>query len=249
MKYLEAFSEKRIFDYNYVLELTKTRTLADQTIQNYLKKKYIKRVKKNLYVTMSFETGGVIPSKYEIASNITSNSYVSYHSAFEYYGFSNQVYNEVSISSLTKFKDFNFDNFQYHYVYSTSDQFIEELKGVRVSTIAKTIVDTIDSIKSYDDMEELIYNLSSLPAIKGLDILEYLLIVNKRVLFSKVGLILSYFKDGILITDELLNDIKKSGIKSVKYFSKEKHRLQKYYKEWKLHCYNLEKIIKGDSNA
>ncbi len=249
MKYLESFSEKRIFDYNFVFELTKTRSLADETIQNYLKKEYIERVKKNLYVTMSLETGGVIPSKFEIGSNITNNSCISLHSAFEYYGFSNQVYNEVSVSSLTKFKDFNFENNRYHYVYSTSNRFIEDVNGVKVSTIAKTIVDTIDSIKSYDDMEELIYNLSSLPAINGLDVIEYLLFVNKKVLFNKVGLILSYFNDGLLITDKLLNQMEKSGTKSVKYFSKEKHRLKKYYKEWNLYCYDLEKIIKEDSNV
>lgn len=243
MKYLAILSEKRIFNYNFVLEITKTRTLADETIQNYLKKGFIKRVKKNLYVTVSLENSGVIPTKYEIASNVTSSSYVSLHSAFEYYGFTNQVYTEVTVSSLERFKDFTFENNQYHYVYCRSDSFIESISGVRVSSLAKTIVDTIDNVKSYDDLEEVLFNISSLPVIDGLQILEYLMILDKKILFNKVGLILSFYKEQFMIDDLLLIRIKNSGIKSVKYFTKEKYRLKKYYKEWDLYCYDLDNIV------
>ncbi len=243
MKYLKVFSEKRIFNYDFILQLTKSRSLADETIQNYLKKGYIKRVKKNLYVTISLENGGVIPNKFEIASNITETSFISHHSAFEYYGFGNQVYNEVSVTSLKKFKDFIFESNEYRYLYSTSNEFVDEVNGIRVSTIAKTIVETIDYIKTYDDMEEVIHNLSSLPAINGLLVMEYLLFIDKKILFNKVGLILSYFVDDLLVTNSLLERMKNLGIKSVKYFSKEKYRLKKYYKEWNLYCYDLGKII------
>ena len=47
MKYLEQLSEKRIFNHAFMLSITKSRTLADEIIQNYLKKGYIKRIKKN----------------------------------------------------------------------------------------------------------------------------------------------------------------------------------------------------------
>jgi predicted transcriptional regulator of viral defense system len=249
MKYLEILSSKRVFDYNYVLSITKTRTLADKTIQNYLKKGYIKRVKKNLYATMSLETKGVIPNKFEIASNITKTSYISHQSAFEFYGFSNQVSNEIRVSSLTKFKDFDFENNMYHYIYTKSDKYVDIIKGVKVSSVCKTIVDTIDSIKSYDDLEELIHNLSVLNLIRGNSILDYLKYVNKKILYNKVGLILFYYVDGVLLTEGHLNQMKNNGLKIIKDFNKEKHRLNKYYKEWRLHCYDLDKLIMEDRNV
>lgn len=249
MKYLELLSEKRVFDHSYVMEITKSRSLADMTIQQYLKKGYIKRVKKNLYVTISLETSGVIPTKFEIASNVTPSSFVSYYSAFDFYGFSNQVYNEITVSSLEQFRDFTFQYNDYHYKYIKNIEFVDMVNGVRVSTIAKTIVDCIDDIKSYDDMEEVIQNLSALPIINGLLVMEYLLFVNKKILFNKVGLLLSFYKDGFNVTEQLLIRMKNLGIKNVKYFTNEKHRLKKYYKEWNLYCYNIDKLIMGDEDV
>jgi hypothetical protein len=52
----------------------------------------------------------------------------------------------------------------------------------------------------------------------------------------------------ILVDDSILNQMKTRGIKGVKYFTNEKHRLNKYYKEWNLYCYNLDKLIKGDED-
>lgn len=153
-------------------------------MQNYLKKGYIKRVK-NLYVAISFETNGVIPSKYEIASKITKSSYVSLHSAFEYYGYNNQVYNDVITASIERFYDFTFEYNYYRYKNISNDKYVDTINGVRVSTLPKTIVDCIDDIKSYDDMEEVINNLSMLPVIDGLKIIEYLLFVNKRFFLIK----------------------------------------------------------------
>ena len=243
MKYMAIFSEKRVFDFSFVIGITNSKNLARETLQNYLKKGYIKRVKKNLYVTMSFETTGVIPSKYEIASKITKSSYVSHHSAFDYYGYNNQVYNDVVTASIQRFYDFTFEYNDYRYKNVSNDKYVDTINGVRVSTLPKTIVDCIDDIKSYDDMEEVIYNLSALPVINGLQIMEYLLFVNKKILFNKVGLVLSHFNDGFMVDDSILNRMKTLGTKSVKYFTNEKHRLNKYYKEWNLYCYNLDKLI------
>jgi predicted transcriptional regulator of viral defense system len=248
MKYIETFSEKRVFDFSFVVQLTKSKNLARETLRNYIKKGYIKRVKKNLYVTMSFETSGVIPSKYEIASKITRSSYVSHHSAFEYYGYNNQVYHDVITASMERFRDFTFEYTEYKYKNVSNDKYVDENLGVRVSTLPKTIVDCIDDVKSYDDMEELIYNLSALPIINGAEIMDYLLFVDKKILFNKVGLILSHFNDGYLVDDSILNRMKALGIKGVKYFTNEKHRLNKYYKEWNLYCYNLDKLIVEDGD-
>ena len=51
--------------------------------------------------------------------------------------------------------------------------------------------------------------------------MEYLLFLDKKILFNKVGLILSYFVDDLLVTNSLLERMKSLGIKGVKYFTKE----------------------------
>ena len=242
MKYLEQFSLKRVFDFSYIVDITGNIDLASGIVQNYLSKDYIKRVKKNLYVATSLESGGSIPSKFEVASNITNSSFVSHHSAFEFYGYYNQVYNEVYISSIEQFRPFIFEHNKYACKRVKDIDFVNTVNGVRVSTIEKTIVDSIDSIKSFDDFEELLEVLSMMPLIDGSKILDYLKHVNKRILFSKVGLTLSFFKDGYNIEEDHLDEMKKNGVKNASYFTSEKYRLNKYYNDWKIHCYDISKI-------
>lgn len=242
MKYLEEFSLKRIFDFSYVVELTGNIDLASGIIQNYLEKGYIKRVKRNLYVTISLENGGAIPSKFEIASNITKSSFISHHSAFEYYGYQNQVYNEVLVSSQQQFRSFHFEHNEYVCKRVQDLNFVKSKNKVKVSTLEKTIVDSIDNVKTFDDFEELFEVLSMIPLIDGKKILTYLKYVNKRILFSKTGLLLSFFKDNYNITKDQLMEMKKYGVNKASYFTSEKHRLNKYYNEWKIHSYDISKL-------
>lgn len=243
MKYMETFSRKRIFDFSYVIDITGSRNLASETVQNYLRKGYIRRIKRNLYATKSFENGGVIPTKYEIASSITNSSFVSYGSALAFYGYYNQVSNEITVCSLEAFRDFSFDYINYHFRFTQNDRFVDDINGVRVSSLEKAIVDCIGDIKSYDDMEELLEALSMINIINGNKILDYLKYVNRAILYSKVGLILSFFEDGVFITKEILDIMKASGITKTRDFTREKHRLKKYYKKWKLHCYDINDFI------
>ena len=65
----------------------------------YQKKDYIERVKRDLYVAISLETQQPIANRYVIASHISNDAAVSYHSAFEFYGYSNQVFYETQVTS------------------------------------------------------------------------------------------------------------------------------------------------------
>ena len=62
----------------------------------------------------------------------------------------------------------------------------------------KTIVDSIDNIKSFDDFEALLEILSMVPLIDGNKILDYLKKLINEYYFSKTGLILSFLKMDIM---------------------------------------------------
>lgn len=73
--------------YSNLKKITNNENTAKKTIQNYFKKRYIKQIKHNLYGVVSFETNECLADKFLIASNITSTSFISHHSAFEFYGY------------------------------------------------------------------------------------------------------------------------------------------------------------------
>ena len=246
---MEFFSKKRIFTYNELYEfieqkdnIKKTKanisSLTKNILTQYMEKEYIVRIKKNLYCAISFETRDIIPSKYEIASEITKKSFVGLHSAMEYYGYSNQVYNEAIVYSYKyKFNDFEFEGNTYRYKSSWTDEFIIEDKNVFVTSLERTIVDLIDTLKSYDDYEELRNYLDLVPAIKGDNILEILKSRDKQVLYNKVGYIIKDYIDQYLLTEDHLNELKKHITKSRKYIINEPSRLNDYNKEWHLYIF------------
>lgn len=249
MKYLKKLSEMRIFNHEDLTELTGDVNLTNGIIRNYINKKYITRITRDMYAVISLETNGIIPSKYEIASNITKSSFVSHHSAFEFYGYYNQVYNQIIVSSLTRFQNFQHQEISYEYKNTKDDEFTERIRGVKISSIARTIVDSIEQINSYDEFIETIKCIQMLPAINGLHIMKYLLHRNKQILFSKVGLVLSNFKDDLLITDTLLWRMKNLGTKGRRYFTKETYRLTTFYNEWNLYCYNTDELFGDNENV
>lgn len=62
-----------------------------------------------MYVAISLETQQPIATRYVIASHISNDAAVSYHSAFEFYGYSNQVFYETQVTSESRFRDFEYD--------------------------------------------------------------------------------------------------------------------------------------------
>lgn len=50
------------------------------------------KIRNGLYTCLSGESGGSVANRYQIVSVITPLSYVSHHTAFEYYGILNQVF-------------------------------------------------------------------------------------------------------------------------------------------------------------
>ena len=83
------------------------------------------KIRSNLYTCISAENGGPVANRFQIASAISDTSYISHHTAMEYYGVSDQVFYDVYVSSKTKFRNFEFDGYTYHYVKPNLDEGVE----------------------------------------------------------------------------------------------------------------------------
>lgn len=218
MKYYEQLLEKGCFSWNDVVEMIGNRNSASNLIQNYLKKGYIQSVKKNLYVAINLADGGPVVNKYVIASNLTESSYISHHSAFEYYGCANQVYYNVYVSSNTRFKNFEFNGLNYCYVMSRIDAGVEiKPDGTRVTDLERTIIDNINDFEKIGGLEEVSKCIEMIPYADESKLLFYLKCYGKQFLYQKAGYILEYFKDSLKLTDTFFNSCKEEISKSVRY--------------------------------
>lgn len=134
-----------------------------------LKENIVLKIRNGLYTCVSGENGGPVANRFQVASAITPSSYVSHHTAFEYYGTVDQIFYEVYVGSEMRFHDFEFDGYTYHYVKEQMKEGIvspEFSGGVRVTDKERTIVDSIKDINLIAGLEEV---LSCVVSVNSID--------------------------------------------------------------------------------
>jgi predicted transcriptional regulator of viral defense system len=196
-----------------------------------------------------------------IASKINDSAYISHRSAFEYYGYADQVQNDVYVSSNSAFRKFEFDGFNYIFIKSRiddgvimksdkvvkSDKVIESdgvvgsggivaTGRVRVTDIEHTVIDCINDFEKFGGPEALLNSIPSLPLLDEEKLLLYLKCYNKQVLYQKTGYMLEHFKNELKISGEFFISCKKGILKSVHRLSMNIHKSESVYdKKWRLY--------------
>lgn len=151
----------------------------------------IEQIKKGLYALVDPSTGCVYANKYQIASKMLGDSYFSYHDALEYYGLATQSF----VSSFTylthvRVNPVEFNDFTYNSKVSTCDlEIVNKINenGVRVVSLERAIVDSIDNYHLAGGLEEIESALDNCPPLKIDNVIRMLNFYDKAFLYQKVG--------------------------------------------------------------
>lgn len=249
MKYYTSLVEMRVFSFNDALNIIGNVATTKSYLSRMCHEGMIKRIKRDYYSVIDLYTKSDMASRYVIASNITDSSFVSYHSAFEFYGFYNQTYTEVQISTLKKFSDFVYEDYLYHSIMSNCTKQIDKIQGVRVTSIERTIVDSINMLGKVMDVEELVKCIDFVRYVNVDKIKEMLLEYDKDLLYRKVGYVLSFFKDELNLSDEVFSFcLEHSNVKNFGVLSSGEVRKLEFISAWGLYAYkDLRKLMnKGE---
>lgn len=196
----------------------------------------IQKIKNNMYTCISGETNAPIANRFQIASAITPSSYVSHHTAMEYYGITDQVYYDVYVSSATRFSEFEFEGYYYHYVPSRLLVGVEEVKysgGICVTDKERTLVDIIKDMDKISGMEEVLSMIGGMYHLKENKILEYLGRYDNQFLFQKAGFILWIYKENLGLSEKFFNVCEAKIGKSKRYLTKDNYK-GVYNDRWKI---------------
>ena len=146
-------------------------------LYKYSRRNSIVRIRRNVYLPTNPVDGFVDENKYEIGCNSVPGSYLSYHSAMEFYGLQNQVWNRIYLSSAKRFRPFEFEFVEYMYAPDRHREGIvrpAEHVSVRVTDMERTILDCIDQPDLAGGLEELVYNLELMGTVDEDRLLRYL---------------------------------------------------------------------------
>lgn len=182
------------------------------------------QVRRNLYCMVDLSTGLPLCNKYEIGSHLSESSYISYHSALEFHGLAHQPFNEVFVSSLSRFNSFCHDDVDYVYCRQAANNIegIGSPKGnpfVRITDMERTLLDCFDRIDRAGGIEELLHCMEGITLLDEEKLTTYLAAFNKVFLYQKTGYLLERIKEQAHITDPFIELCRTKGTKSVKWLT------------------------------
>lgn len=194
MKYYPALAEMGCFTLADLTQLTGHIEYAKWIASEYISKRYIERVRKNLYVAINGGTMEPIPNRYQIASRLTYDAAIAYRTAFEFYGFLSDT-TDMYVLTPYRFRDFSYRGNTFRYLKPRLEpQFgvVTNSSGVTVTTIERTVVDCIDLLGKAITLHDLLASISQISTFDTTKMIKCLEKYNKQFLWQKTGFILQY---------------------------------------------------------
>ena len=195
MKHYEKLIELGCFSREDVAKLLGNDNTAGSLLREYQKKGYIERVRRDFYVTISLETRQPIVSRYQIGCRIFNDAVISHHSAFEVYGYANQVFYEVFVATESRFSDFQYNGVSYHRITPKFNMDAVQIGGVRVTSLEQTVVDSISDFEKIAGLEETLRCIMLAPSLNEERLIHILETRQNGYLWQKCGYILEEFRN------------------------------------------------------
>lgn len=252
MKYYEQMLELGCFNKSKIIELTGNDAAAKSILYDYQKKGYIENVKRDLYVTISLETRQPVLSRYQIGSQLYPDAVISHHSAFEAFGYANQVFYEVYVETESRFRDLEYNGIWYHHMEKNVCKDVVTNGKLRVTGIEQTVVDSIKDFSKIAGLEEIIRCIMLVPSMKEDKVLKAISAYNNMFLYQKCGYILEQLQRELGLSDNFFEYLLTYNTNGRRYLVKENGQ-NVWNSKWKLYVpENFMNLIDkgvGDYNA
>ncbi len=252
MKYLDKLIELGCFTREDVVALTGNEQAAHSLLYDYVNKGYIERIRRDLYSAISLETKQAIASRFLIATKLADDACVSFHNAFEYYGYANQVYYEMYVTTNSRFSPFTYEGVSYTRVSPRIESGVSTTNtGIRITDLERTVIDSIYAFDKISGLEELFRCLMLVPSLRTDHLITYLDDYGLANLYQKSGFILKQFSEQMGLPESFFDYCQSKVPKAKKYLYSEKDPLSDHFvlhEDWMLYAPDNIKSItsKGD---
>lgn len=231
------------------------RYLYTEYLHKLLQRGKIVRPRRGIYVAVDPSSDSIGKDcRYIVASKIRDRYYLGFHTALELHGCAYSWFKKVTICLPrgTLFRPFEFRDSRYVPV-STSypDEGIESISRrdhqLIISNPSRTFLDCLDRPRLAGGWEEVLKSLSSLPGVKGEELLSMLRSFNIKVWYRKVGYVLDILKnnpyyEGVL--EEIQDPLSEQTRGAPVYM--DRNHPGDHNEKWNIYLIpNMERILEG----
>ncbi len=247
MKYYEKMVELGSFCCSDVIKMTGSVNAAKFILASYTEKGLIERVRRDYYVAISLEAHQPVFNRYQIASNIYPDACLTHHSAFEAYGYANQIFYNVYFTCQKRVTDFFYNGVNYKQTRNHQNICTAKKGNIKMTNIEQTVVDSIKDYEKIAGLEEVLRCIELIPVLDEKILLQCLENYNNGFLYQKCGYIFENLIGIDGLTDIFIKTCLKHASKSKKYLLRDRNDLI-FDKKWMLYVpVKLRSLIeKGD---
>jgi predicted transcriptional regulator of viral defense system len=237
MDLLKELSKYPVFNIEMIERLTGNLKTAYSAINRYIKKDYVIKIRNNVYSPVDLSTGLMLASRYQVACALREDAYLSHHTALEYHGLSNQVFNEVYVSSKSRFNHFEFQGIKYRYVAPKINEGVIKAVNtqmIRLTDLERTLIDSIHHMNKITGYEELSNAIDVAHHLDEEKLLMYLQAYNIQSLYQKTGYILEKYKGKFNLSSHFFETCKSKVNQGVVYLIGGQDGEAKYNNTWRV---------------
>lgn len=235
----EVFTLKELHEY---LSLNKSFNLntRNSLLKYYLKKERIFSIRRGLYCTIRNA------DPFLIASKISEDSVLAYHSALDLYGKSHSEFFHIYYLSNTRHQPIMYNNYTFKAIENPKILTQKEMerfgvnkvdhkgKDIYVTSLERTIVDILDRPDLAGSWEEIWRSIESINHMNIEEVIEYVYMMEYSTLAVKVGFFLEQFKNKLKVENQQLKKLKRIKPLQPVYLDRKNRTQSKLIKQWNL---------------
>ncbi|MBE0417591.1 MAG: hypothetical protein IBX63_07490 [Coriobacteriia bacterium] len=183
------------------------------------KKGLADRVMRGVYVSRAGMFAQQEPDPYLVASAVSPDAVMVYHSALELHGLAHSPSRQVQFCTNRatprfSYRDFGFRRYDPPKSLDSADSIqstvlVRRPGGVvRVTTRERTLVDCVNRVDRAGGLEEVLRSLSSLPYVDGSNVLAYLRALDSPTAVARTGWLLEQRAGDWYVTDQALGEMR-----------------------------------------
>ncbi len=199
------------------------RAAARKALLYYTNTARLLNVRRGIYAVVppDISPDQVAVDPYLLASKLSNDSVLAYHTALELHGVAYSAFEQFTFFTAQKIKPFEFRGQKFQPVAlpvalkksGDSNFGIEELDrqgmAIRVTNLARTFVDVLDRVELCGGWEEVVRSISNMAALDVDTVIKYCLLLNNRILAAKVGFFLEQRQGAFKVSADVLQPLMK----------------------------------------